>query len=87
MIEQRGRAITDFFTRCTGTVLDGHALDLFSTVLAHEMENAIGLRERLIGTTGTFQRGRILFGMFGRNMDGESLRVEKLFLTGATRMG
>jgi hypothetical protein len=50
------------------------------------MEDAIGLRERLVGATGTFQRGRILFGMFGRDMDGESLRVEKLFLTGGARV-
>ena len=63
-------------------ILDRHLLDFFSTVLAHEMKDAIGLRERLIGTTRTFQRGRILFGMFRRDMDGESLRVEKLFLTG-----
>ena len=74
-------------TRCASIVLDGHLLDIFSAVLAHKMEDAIGLRQRLIGTARTFQRGRILFGMFGRDMDGESLRVEKLLLTGGTGMG
>ena len=50
------------------------------------MEDAIGLRQRLVGTARTFQRGHILFGMFGRNMNSERLRVEKLLLTGGTRM-
>ena len=74
-------------TGAAGIIFDRHLLDFFTAVLAHEMENAIGLRQRLIWTARTFQRGRILFGMFGRDMDSQSLCVEKLLLTGGTRVG
>lgn len=86
MVQEGRRAVTDFLTRPAGIVFDGHLFDFFSAVFAHEMEDAIGLCQGLIGTTRAFQGGRILLGMLGRDMDGESLCVEKLFLTCGARV-
>ena len=86
MIEEGGRAVTDLLTRSADIILDGHVFHFLSAMLAHEMEDAICLCECLIGTARAFQGGRILLGMLGGDMDGESLCVEKLFLTCGARV-
>ena len=86
MIEERRGAVIDFFAGGTCLFLNGELLNLLLTVLAHKVENPIRLRQGLVGTTGTLERGRILFRVFRGHMDGESLGVEKLLLTCGTGM-
>ena len=86
MIQERRGTITDFFASRACGILEGETFNLLAAMLAHEMEDAIRLRQCLIGTAGAFKRGRILFCMLGRDMDGECLSVEKLLLTCGTCM-
>ena len=86
MIEKRGRTITDFFTGGTRIVRNGQILKFLPTMLTHEVEDSIRFGKSLIGTARAFERGRVLFRMFGGDMDGERLCMEKLLFTGWTRM-
>jgi hypothetical protein len=86
MIQERRGTITYFFASRTYCILQGETFNLLATMLAHEMEDTIGLRQCLIRTARAFKRDSILFCMLGRNMDGECLGVEKLLLTCRTCM-
>lgn len=70
-----------------GTALDSQPLNLLAAMLPHEMKNPICLCKSLIGATGTLERGRILLGMLGGDVNSQRLRVEELLLTGYAGMG
>jgi len=55
--------------------------NLFRTMFTHEMNDPICLRKSLMRAERTLEAGRLL-GVSGGNMNGESLRMEKLLLTG-----
>lgn len=80
MIEKCGPAVADFLAGRASAVLDGHALDLFSTMLTHEMKNPVCLCQGFIRAAGALETGRILLGMFGGNMNRQSLGMQKLLL-------
>jgi hypothetical protein len=42
-------------------------------MFAHKVNDAIRFRLCLVGATGTFQRSRLFFGVFRRNMYGKRL--------------
>ena len=52
-------------------------------MFTHEMNDPIRLRKSLMRAKRTLEAG-VIVGMSGRNMNGESLRMEKLLLTGGT---
>lgn len=73
MIEKCSPAVADFLAGRASAVLDGHTLDFFSTMLPHEMKNPVRLCQSFVGAAGAFETGRILLGMLGSNMNGQSL--------------